>query len=85
MAYQLIWTAEADSDFHAIMRYLRENWSVYSAQKFAERTIKKLDKIAAMPYLNNKPSHFFFFNHASVLRKKGALLSISNSLSIVIK
>lgn len=52
MAYQLIWTAEADSDFHAIMRYLRENWSVYSAQKFTERTIKKLDKIATMPYLN---------------------------------
>ena len=50
MAYQLIWTAEADSDFHSIMHYLRENWSVYSAQKFAERTIKKLDKIAAIPY-----------------------------------
>lgn len=50
MAYQIIWTAEADNDFHSIIYYLRENWSVYSAQKFAERAINKLDKIAEMSY-----------------------------------
>ena len=50
MAYQIIWTAEADNDFHAIIHYLKQNWSTYSAEKFAERIMKKLERIATMPY-----------------------------------
>jgi plasmid stabilization system protein ParE len=50
MAYQIIWTAEADKDFYSIIHYLKENWSDYSAQKFAERIMKKLERIATMPY-----------------------------------
>jgi len=50
MAYQIIWTAEADKDFYSIINYLKENWSHHSAQKFAERVMKKLERIAAMPY-----------------------------------
>ena len=50
MAYQIIWTAEADKDFYSIIRYLKENWSDYSAQKFAERIMQKLERIAAIPY-----------------------------------
>lgn len=54
MAYQIIWTAEADKDFYSIIHYLKENWSDYSAQKFAERIMKKLERIAQMPY---EPRH----------------------------
>ena len=50
MAYQIIWTAEADKDLYSIIHYLKENWSDYSAEKFAERTMKKLERIATMPY-----------------------------------
>lgn len=50
MAYQIIWTAEADKDFYCIIHYLKENWSDYSAAKFAERIMKKLERIATMPY-----------------------------------
>ena len=50
MAYQIIWTAQADKDFYSIIHYLKENWSDYSAEKFAERIMKKLERIAAMPY-----------------------------------
>jgi plasmid stabilization system protein ParE len=50
MAYQIIWTAEADTDFHSIILYLKKHWSDYSAQKFAQRTMKKLERIATMPY-----------------------------------
>lgn len=50
MAYQIIWTAEADNDFRIILFYLKEHWSDYSAEKFAERTMKKLDRISGMPY-----------------------------------
>jgi plasmid stabilization system protein ParE len=42
MAYQIIWTAEADKDFYSIIHYLKENWSDYSAQKFAERDNEKV-------------------------------------------
>ena len=50
MAHQIIWTAEADKDFYSIIHYLKENWSDYSAEKFAERIMKKLERIAKMPY-----------------------------------
>ncbi|MGG9964729.1 type II toxin-antitoxin system RelE/ParE family toxin [Ferruginibacter sp. SUN106] len=50
MAYQIIWTAEADNDFHSIIHYLKKHWSDYSAEKFAVRIMKKLERIAAMPY-----------------------------------
>lgn len=50
MAYQIIWTAEADKDFYSIIAYLKRNWSDYSAQKFAESIIKKLERIASIPY-----------------------------------
>ena len=41
MAYQIIWTAEANNDFHSIINYLQQNWSDYSAQKFAEKIMKE--------------------------------------------
>ena len=50
MAYQIIWTAEADDDFRSIVFYLKENWSVNSAEKFAIRTMKRLERIAEMRY-----------------------------------
>jgi plasmid stabilization system protein ParE len=51
MAYQIIWTAEADDDFRSIIFYLKEHWSDYSAEKFAERTMKRLERIATMRYV----------------------------------
>lgn len=51
MAYQIIWTAEADNDFQSIVFYLKQHWSDYSAEKFVAKTMKKLDKIASMPYV----------------------------------
>ena len=50
MAFQIIWTAEADKDFHSIIRYLKANWSDYVAEKFAERIMKKIERISTMPY-----------------------------------
>lgn len=46
MAYQIVWTAEADNDFHSIINYLKQTWSEHSAEKFAIRTFKKLERIA---------------------------------------
>lgn len=51
MAYQIIWTAHAENDFRSIITYLKENWSDLAAEKFANKTIRKLEKIASMPYL----------------------------------
>ncbi len=51
MAYQIVWTAEADNDFYSIIKYLKENWDDSSAEKFALRTIERIERIAAMPYV----------------------------------
>ncbi|MEO6734132.1 MAG: type II toxin-antitoxin system RelE/ParE family toxin [Ferruginibacter sp.] len=51
MAYQIIWTAEADADFHSIIIYLKEHWSGSSTEKFADKTMSKLEKLADVPYV----------------------------------
>ena len=51
MAYQIVWTVEADNDFYAIIRYLKENWSDFTAENFAAKTMVKIERIAVMPYI----------------------------------
>ncbi len=50
MAYQIIWTAEADNDFHSILFYLKENWSGKVAQKFALSIMIRIELLSNMPY-----------------------------------
>lgn len=49
MAYELVWSAGAEDDFKAIVTYLKETWSIESANKFILRTHRRLEKLAAMP------------------------------------
>jgi plasmid stabilization system protein ParE len=38
MAFEIVWTAEADNDFRQIVKYLKEEWSQQVAEKFILRT-----------------------------------------------
>jgi len=49
MAYQLVWSAEAEDDFRNIVLYIKETWSVQSSEKFIARTYRRLEKLTAMP------------------------------------
>lgn len=49
MAYELVWSAEAEEDFKKIILYLKEVWSVQSSEKFVKRTYRKLEKLCTMP------------------------------------
>ena len=49
MAYQIVWSAEAENDFKKIILYLRENWSKQSSEKFVQRTYSRLNKLADIP------------------------------------
>ncbi len=49
MAYQLVWSAEAEDDFKKIVLYLKETWSVQSSEKFIARTYRRLEKLGTMP------------------------------------
>jgi len=71
MAYQLVWTAEAENDFKNIIVYLKENWSIQSAQKFTIRTYKELEKLLAMPPIARPTSQQAFFLYR--LDRKNAL------------
>jgi plasmid stabilization system protein ParE len=51
MAYEVIWTAEADKDLFYIANYLRENWSENSALKFVNNVTRKIEKLSQMPSL----------------------------------
>jgi plasmid stabilization system protein ParE len=56
MAYQLVWSAEAEKDLFAIIQYLKENWSVVSAKKFIILTNKRIEKLLEMPSLARQTS-----------------------------
>lgn len=47
MAFEIIWSAEADNDFREIVFYIKENWSQAIAEKFVQRTFNKLERLAA--------------------------------------
>jgi plasmid stabilization system protein ParE len=49
MAYKLVWSAEAEADFKNIVEYLKETWSVRTAERFVDNTCKKLESLTAMP------------------------------------
>ncbi len=82
MAYQIIWTAHAENDFRSIITYLKENWSDLAAEKFANKTIRKLEKIASMPYLprpTSKPNV-----HMVALDKKNVLFFMPENDGIIL-
>jgi plasmid stabilization system protein ParE len=63
MAFELVWSAEAENDFKKIILYLIENWSVQSSRKFIEKTFRKLNKLSAMPTVaraTSQPSIYIY-------------------------
>lgn len=56
MAYEIIWSAEADNDFRVIIDYLKEKWSLQVAEKFAIRTYDKLTRLAPTPSIARSTS-----------------------------
>ncbi|MEO6453471.1 MAG: type II toxin-antitoxin system RelE/ParE family toxin [Ginsengibacter sp.] len=61
MAYQIVWSAEAENDFKNIILYLKENWSLQSSEKFIEYTYLRLEKLANMPSSARSTSQQSFF------------------------
>jgi len=61
MAYQIVWTAEADNDFKNIILYLKENWSLQSSEKFVQRTYSRLERLSNMPSVARSTSQLLTF------------------------
>lgn len=57
MAYQLVWSAEAEGDYKKIILYLKKNWSVKSSRKFITNTNKKIEELIVMPTIARPTSH----------------------------
>ncbi len=53
MAYQIVWSAEAENDFKTIVLYLKENWSLQSSEKFITQAYRKIEKLSLMPSIAN--------------------------------
>ena len=83
MAYQLVWTAEAEDDFKKIILYLKEAWSVQSAEKFIVQANKKLEKIVAMPSLGRATSQQSVYIYR-LDRKNVLFFSIEGSYLILL-
>lgn len=56
MAYEIIWSAEADNDLKLIANYINEKWSFETAKKFLIRTSVKLEKLAKTPSIARSTS-----------------------------
>jgi plasmid stabilization system protein ParE len=62
MAYQVIWTAEAENDLFNTANYLRENWSENSVEKFINNVTSKVETLSRMPSLARitKANYYMF-------------------------
>ncbi|MCW3108778.1 MAG: hypothetical protein JWQ09_3284 [Segetibacter sp.] len=71
MAFEIIWSAEADNDFREIVTYLKEEWSQRVAEKFIIRTYNKLERLAATPSIARPASknsvYIYKLDHKNVL------------------
>lgn len=71
MDYKLVWTPEAEDDFKTIILYLKENWSMQSANKFISRTYRRLERLAAMPSVahatSNSSIYMYKLDHRNVV------------------
>lgn len=50
MAYRIIWTKNAREDLKAIIKYLKEEWSLTVAEKFIIDVYQKIDLISNFPF-----------------------------------
>jgi len=83
MAYKIVWSAEAEKDLHDIIHYLKENWSVQSAEKFISHTFTQLEQLAEMPSQARITSNHKIYLYK--LDKKNALFfSIENDNLVVL-
>ncbi len=83
MAYQLVWSAEAEDDFKNIGLYLKKNWSVQSSEKFIERTYKRLEKLAAMPTAARSTSQQLIYMY-KLDRKNALFFSLEENYLILL-
>ncbi|GEO08946.1 type II toxin-antitoxin system RelE/ParE family toxin [Segetibacter aerophilus] len=56
MAFEIVWSAEADNDLRQIVKSLKEEWSQQVAEKFILRSYNKLERLAAIPSLGRPTS-----------------------------
>jgi len=83
MAYEIIWTAEADTDFFNIINYLKTNWSLSSAEKFINNLYLQVEKLSRMPSLARTTSKENFYMYK--LDKKNVLFfTIENDFLILL-
>lgn len=83
MAYQLVWSAEAEDDFKKIVLYLKETWSVQSSEKFIARSYRRLEKLAAMPTVARSTSQQLIYMY-KLDRKNVLFFSLEENYLIVL-
>lgn len=83
MAYQIVWSAEAENDFKNIILYLKENWSVLSAEKFVLQTYKRLENLAAMPTAARHTTQELIYMH-KLDRKNVLFFSLEENYLILL-
>ncbi|HUZ57584.1 MAG TPA: type II toxin-antitoxin system RelE/ParE family toxin [Hanamia sp.] len=83
MAYQIVWTAEAEDDFKKIILYLKETWSVQSSEKFIVQTYRRLEKLVAMPSIGRSTSQQLIYIY-KLDRKNALFFSIEENYLILL-
>lgn len=54
MAYEIVWTENAESTYSDIVHYLAEEWSVDIASKFIDNVESKLLLLSQFPHIGRK-------------------------------
>lgn len=83
MAYEIVWTAEAEEDFKKIILYLKESWSLQSSEKFVLQTYKRLEKLAVMPSAGRETSQELVYIY-KLDRKNALFFSLQENYLILL-
>ncbi|KAA9040699.1 type II toxin-antitoxin system RelE/ParE family toxin [Ginsengibacter hankyongi] len=83
MAYQLVWSAEAEDDFRNMVLYIKETWSVQSSEKFIARTYRRLEKLTSMPTLARPTSQQLIYMY-KLDRKNVLFFSLEENYLILL-
>ncbi len=83
MAYQLVWSAEAEDDFKKIVLYIKETWSAQSSKKFIARTYRRLEKLAEIPSVARSTSQQLIYLY-KLDRKNALFFSLEDNYLILL-
>ncbi|TAE38262.1 MAG: type II toxin-antitoxin system RelE/ParE family toxin [Runella slithyformis] len=69
MAFEIVWSPNAEEDLHSVLNFLMEEWSDTFAETFSEKLFKVLNLLENHPYIGMTTDEFSSIRSIAVTRQ----------------